>query len=114
MLKAKALELIAGLEAEARGIYCGAIGLIRPGGDAIFNVAIRTVALDSETGAAICGVGGGITWDSTAGDEYDEAILKARFLEGATNDFRLLETLRLDGGAYYLAERHLARLAASA
>ena len=29
----------------ARAIYCGAIGLVRPGGDATFNVAIRTVRL---------------------------------------------------------------------
>jgi len=112
--KAKALELIAQLESAPRGIYCGAIGLIQPGGDAMFNVAIRTVTLDSETGEATCGVGGGITWDSTAGDEYDEALIKSRFLEAATNDFRLLETLRLETGEYYLLERHLHRLGESA
>jgi para-aminobenzoate synthetase/4-amino-4-deoxychorismate lyase len=112
--KAKALEFIAQLESEPRGIYCGAIGLIQPGGNAMFNVAIRTVTLDSATGEATCGVGGGITWDSTAGDEYDEALIKARFLEGSTNDFRLLETLRLSAGEFFLLEHHLSRFAASA
>ncbi len=112
--KAKAMELIARHEAEPRGIYCGAIGLIRPGGDAMFNVAIRTVVLDTATARATCGVGGGITWDSTASDEYAEVLIKARFLNEAPNDFRLLETLRLDAGEYWLLERHLQRLGNSA
>lgn len=81
--KIKAMEIIAGLETEPRGIYCGAIGLLKPGGDAIFNVAIRTLALDGFTGRAEYGVGGGITADSVAADEYDEMRAKARILECA-------------------------------
>lgn len=81
--KIKAMEIIAGLEPEPRGIYCGAIGLLKPGGDAIFNVAIRTLALDGLTGRAEYGVGGGITADSVAHDEYEEMRAKARILQCA-------------------------------
>ena len=81
--KIKAMEIIAGLETAPRGIYCGAIGLLKPGGDAIFNVAIRTLALDGLTGRAEYGVGGGITADSVAHDEYEEMRAKARILRCA-------------------------------
>jgi para-aminobenzoate synthetase/4-amino-4-deoxychorismate lyase len=112
--KAKSMEIIAALETEPRGAYCGAVGLLKPGGDAVFNVAIRSVTLDREHGAASCGVGGGIVWDSKAGDEYAEALLKARFLSAEVAEFDLLETLRLDNGEYPRLDLHLARLAASA
>lgn len=73
----------ASLETGPRGIYCGAIGLRKPGGDAIFNVAIRTLALDGITGRAEYGVGSGITADSVAHDEYEEMRAKARILRCA-------------------------------
>ncbi len=113
--KLKAMELIAQLENSPRGLYCGAIGLLKPGGDAIFNVAIRTLSLGPKT--ICCGVGGGITWDSNAQEEYAEARLKARFLEPETARARpsgLFETLRLDEGQYGRLERHLMRLGDSA
>jgi len=75
------MRIIAALETAPRGIYCGSIGLLSPGGDSVFNVAIRTVSLDIVSGTAICGVGGGITSDSTAEDEYSEAWIKSRFLD---------------------------------
>ena len=112
--KIKAMEMIARLEDAPRDIYCGAIGMIAPGGDAIFNVAIRTVLVDTETGEATCGVGGGIVADSSPGAEHDELLLKARFLEEPEPDFELFETMRLENGRYPLLDRHLARLARSA
>ena len=112
--KVKAMELIARLEAEPRGAYCGAIGLLRPGGDAMFNVAIRSVTLDTLDGTAACGIGSGIVWDSRAADEYAETLLKSNFLDHVAADFQLLETLRLEDGHYVRLELHLARLAASA
>jgi para-aminobenzoate synthetase/4-amino-4-deoxychorismate lyase len=81
--KIKAMEIIAQLEPEPRGIYCGAIGLLKPGGDAIFNVAIRTLVLDGATGRAEYGVGSGITADSVAHEEYEEIRAKARILQWA-------------------------------
>lgn len=112
--KAKAMEIIAGLETEPRGVYCGAIGLLRPGGDAIFNVAIRSLVIDTVEGKAVCGLGSGVTWDSSAADEYDEVFLKSRFLAAEIGNFSLLETLRLEHGRYARLDFHFARLAASA
>lgn len=112
--KIKAVELIARLESAPRGAYCGAVGLLRPGGDAVFNVAIRSVVVDSQSGAASCGVGGGIVWDSRCDDEYAEALLKSRFLAGTGEAFALIETLRLQDGRFERLERHIARLSASA
>jgi para-aminobenzoate synthetase/4-amino-4-deoxychorismate lyase len=107
---------IAALEDEPRGVYCGAIGIVQPGGDAVFNVAIRTLVRDTQTGITEYGVGGGITWDSTAEEEWAETETKAAVLTRTSphQDFALLETLRLEDGLYVLRERHLSRLADSA
>ena len=112
--KIRTMEIIRELEPFRRGIYTGTIGFIRPGGDCVFNVAIRTVVLDSDTGAATFGVGGGITIDSTAEREYDECILKSSFLTAPIPRFRLLESILLEGGEFFLLSRHLERLKASA
>ena len=112
--KASTMSLIARLEDAPRGVYCGAIGFVSPQREAIFNVAIRTVVIDAENGAAEYGVGGGITWDSTPEDEYAEALAKAALLSEPAPSFALLETLRLDHGTYTLLERHLDRLDESA
>jgi para-aminobenzoate synthetase/4-amino-4-deoxychorismate lyase len=48
--KVAAMAAIAALEDAPRGAYCGAIGLIRPGGHATFNVGIRTVTIDRSAG----------------------------------------------------------------
>lgn len=112
--KASTMNLIAKLEAAPRGVYCGAIGFVSPQREAIFNVAIRTVVIDSQTGLAEYGVGGGITWDSTPEDEYAEALAKAALLSEPAPSFALLETLRLEQGTYTLLERHLDRLGEAA
>ncbi|HWW74944.1 MAG TPA: chorismate-binding protein, partial [Pyrinomonadaceae bacterium] len=112
--KVSTTRIIAGLEDAPRGVYCGAVGFVAPGGRAAFNVAIRTVVVDAERGEAEYGTGGGVTWDSTAEREYAEALDKARLLAEEAGDFELLETLRLEGGEYALLEEHVARLAESA
>ncbi len=112
--KVAATRIIADLERSARGPYCGALGVVAPGGDAVFDVAIRTLELDLERGAATYGVGGGITWGSDPEREWDEAMAKAAVLAEPADDLELVETLRLSGGAYARLERHLARLAGSA
>ncbi|MBI5216760.1 MAG: chorismate-binding protein [Ignavibacteriae bacterium] len=45
--KRRAVELIHELEESPRGIYTGAIGFISPKKEAVFNVAIRTVVLET-------------------------------------------------------------------
>ena len=112
--KLKSMDIIAELEKSPRAVYCGAIGHVAPGGAARFNVAIRTVTLDAASGRMECGLGGGITWDSVAADEYAEVQTKSRFLTRAGNGFELFETLLLVDGRYELLDRHLARLTASA
>ena len=64
------MEVIADLEAGGRGWYCGALGVIRPGGTATFNVAIRTVELAARH--LTCGIGSGIVADSEPGVEVAE------------------------------------------
>ena len=78
--KIRTMQIIRELERFPRGAYTGTIGLLRPGGDCIFNVAIRTVVIDTEPGTATFGVGGGITIDSTADLEYEECLVKSLFL----------------------------------
>lgn len=112
--KVNTMRWIRALEPEPRGVYCGAIGIVRPGGEAVFSVPIRTLTLDMETGVAEYGVGGGVTWDSTREGEYAEAWLKADVLTRDTPRFDLLETLLLVEGDYSLMARHLDRLEASA
>lgn len=112
--KVSTMKLIAELEDEPREVYCGAIGVIDPEGNAVFNVAIRTLFIDNETGEAEFGTGGGITWDSAEHDEYNEAILKAEFLRQEPFPFQLLETIKLDHGEYVLLNRHMERLDQSA
>jgi len=112
--KVAAMAAIAALEEAPRGAYCGAIGLLRPGGHATFSVGIRTVVIDRAAGSAECGIGSGIVADSTAESELDEWRVKRRFLLRATAGFELLETLRLEDGVYPERTRHLARMAASA
>jgi para-aminobenzoate synthetase/4-amino-4-deoxychorismate lyase len=114
--KVEALRAIRQLEAHARGAYCGAVGYVAPGAgggvNACFNVGIRTLWI--RDGVAECGVGGGITFDSTVDGEWAELHYKARFATRAARSFELLETLRLDDGGFALLERHLARLQRSA
>jgi para-aminobenzoate synthetase/4-amino-4-deoxychorismate lyase len=114
--KINTMRHIRSLEEESRGVYCGAIGIVKPGGDAVFNVAIRTLVHDTTTGIAEYGVGGGITWDSDAAKEWEETEMKAAVLTQLPRqqEFDLLETMLLRRGTYFLYERHLARLTDSA
>ncbi len=112
--KISTMRLIAELEKDSREVYCGAIGFIKPNGNATFNVAIRTMFVDSDTGTAEYGTGGGITWDSTDRDEYQETMTKAEFLRQASRSFQLLETLKFHGGEFVLFDRHMTRLEKSA
>ncbi|MDT4843369.1 Aminodeoxychorismate synthase component 1 [compost metagenome] len=81
--KVSAMRMIRALEPDARGVYCGAVGVVRPGGHATFNVPIRTVTL--RDGAARCGIGSGITADAQADAEWDEWRHKRAFLGAAVS-----------------------------
>jgi para-aminobenzoate synthetase/4-amino-4-deoxychorismate lyase len=112
--KRRSMELIAETEQKPRGVYCGMIGCVAPGGEALFSVAIRTLLHDKKSGKLTMGVGSAVTWDSSAAAEYAECLSKGAFVNQVPYNFRLIESLRLEHGGYTLLERHLARLAASA
>lgn len=79
--KIRAMEVIRDLEPVPRGVYCGAMGWFGPGGDAWWNVAIRTIQFAG--GAAIVHAGAGIVLASDPTREYDETVLKAQRLLAA-------------------------------
>jgi len=113
--KRRTMEILQTLEPEPRGVYTGAIGYIRPDGAARFSVAIRTAVVDGETGQMDFGIGSGIVWDSDAGSEYDECLLKGSIIAKRPVEFELLETLAWTPGAgFALLDRHLARMRDSA
>ena len=112
--KVRAMQLLAELEDEPRGIYTGAIGFFSRE-RTVFNVAIRTLEL--EGGQGRMGVGSGIVIDSDAAEEFRECELKAAFLSRPSElfpgQFSLIETMLWKGG-YPLIELHLDRLEDSA
>ncbi|MAU82027.1 MULTISPECIES: aminodeoxychorismate synthase component I [Gordonia] len=79
--KLRAMELIADWEQQARGVYCGAVGMAGPGHALDLNVAIRTVTVTPD-GSAALGVGGGITIDSDPHHEWQECLDKAASIVG--------------------------------
>jgi len=113
--KVSTMQLIADLEDTPRGAYTGAIGWLSPGRQAEFNVAIRTVWVDSTRGEAEYGTGGGIVWDSVPAAEYAECRTKSLVLTSRRQAFRLLETLLWEPDqGFFLLSRHLDRLRSSA
>jgi para-aminobenzoate synthetase/4-amino-4-deoxychorismate lyase len=115
--KIRTMEIINELESTRRGPYTGAIGYLAPTGEALFNVPIRTVALHGLTGAMSgeMGIGSGIVADSSPEQEWQECLLKGKFLTSPTPIFQLIETLLWEPEAgYWLLADHLARLQASA
>ncbi|MEJ6000401.1 chorismate-binding protein [Paucibacter soli] len=107
--KVRAMQIIRELEPGARGWYCGALGLLQPGGVATFNVPIRTVEWQ-QSERLQCGIGSAITLDSEPAAEIAEWRAKTRFLLRAEAPIAALETLRLEQGAYQRLPGHLARL----
>jgi para-aminobenzoate synthetase/4-amino-4-deoxychorismate lyase len=112
--KRRTMEIIDELESEPRGVYCGAIGFVSPGPEAVFSVGIRTAVLDTATGTGDLGVGSGITWDSETGAEYAECLAKGAFMTQEYEDFSLIESIRWEDGVTFLLDLHLKRLALSA
>jgi para-aminobenzoate synthetase len=74
--KRRTMEILDGIEGEARGVYSGAIGYFGLGGECDLSVAIRTIVADGR--AASIGAGGAIVVQSDPEEELDEMLLKAR------------------------------------
>ena len=115
--KVRAMRMIRAQETGPRGVYCGAIGVVRPGEQgqgirATFNVPIRTVTV--RAGLLRCGIGSGITSGALPDAEWQEWRNKRQFLERASMPFDLLETLALQEGQLRHVAGHLRRLAGAA
>ena len=109
--KHRTMQIIHELERKPRGVYTGAIGFMSPRRSSVFNVAIRTLVMQS--GNITMGVGGGIVADSEPEDEYRECLLKAAFVTRRSEPFRLIETMLWDGEFKRLT-LHLDRMESSA
>ena len=106
--KIATMAIIKDVEKQARGVYCGAIGILLPNGPTIFNVAIRTLQMQGNK--AIYGVGGGITWDSKWEAEYEETRQKSAVLYRQNPKFDLISTGRIHRGKLLFLKEHLNRL----
>ncbi len=113
--KNRTMEIIRELEGRERGIYTGSIGVIEPGGDYRFNVAIRTVSQTTPQDPPHIGLGGGIVADSIPVREWREIGDKGAFISQIPEPFGLIETFLLgkEGSVPALSD-HLTRLADSA
>ncbi|HGO8455098.1 TPA: chorismate-binding protein [Neisseria meningitidis] len=120
--KKMSMQIIESLETEARGLYTGSIGYLKPcagglGFEGAFNVVIRTLSLTPLSDGiyqGVYGVGSGIVIDSDPAAEYRECGWKARFLNELRPDFGIFETLRVENRQCTLLNRHLCRLKAAA
>lgn len=76
--KVMAMELIEQYEQTKRGLYSGAVGYFTPEGNFDFNVVIRSIQYNKANNYLNIMVGGAITFDSIAEQEYEECLLKAQ------------------------------------
>jgi para-aminobenzoate synthetase/4-amino-4-deoxychorismate lyase len=112
--KVAVMDALTRLEPEPRGAYTGSMGWIEPGGDASFNVLIRTLEWKAGSARARLGLGSGLVVDSVASNEWAECLLKGEFVAREAQNFDLIETMRFDPeeGIVEL-ERHLDRMRCS-
>jgi para-aminobenzoate synthetase/4-amino-4-deoxychorismate lyase len=111
--KIRTMEIIKELEEEERGIYTGSIGMMSKD-SSVFNVAIRTIKIEKETGRGEVGLGSGIVWDSEQEKEYKETTLKSEFLTNQTKPFKLIETLLAQDSDISFLEEHINRISKTA
>ncbi|MEX1140399.1 MAG: aminodeoxychorismate synthase component I [Bacteroidota bacterium] len=113
--KIRTMQIIRELETTPRGVYTGSIGFISPKKEAVFSVAIRTAVIDKRADHAEVGVGSGVVHDSELFGEYEECLLKGRFLSEPHGEFQLFETmLWTPHRGWFLLPLHLKRLRSSA
>ena len=74
--KRRAMEIIRELEADARGYYGGAVGVLSPDGDLDLCIAIRMMT--AEHGLFCVRAGAGVVFDSIPTKESEETVSKAK------------------------------------
>ena len=82
--KIRAMEVIAELEPDRRGVYAGAVGYFDLSGNMDTAIAIRTLVV--KDGVAYVQAGGGIVYDSTPEFEYMETLHKAGAILAAIDE----------------------------
>jgi anthranilate synthase component 1 len=97
--KVRAMEIIAELEGERRGVYGGAVGYFSHSGNLDMAIGLRTLVL--KDGIAYGQAGAGIVADSIPAKEYEETVHKAGALVRALAQAELLE----QGDMYAAAAR---------
>jgi len=107
--KIRTMEIIDAIEKEERNIYTGSIGLITPK-EIKMSVAIRTIKLDKNSEEGVIGLGSGIVWDSDHHQEYEEVLLKSKFLTEPLEYFEIFETMRYEYGEIKFLTEHLRRM----
>ena len=113
--KIQTMRLINELETDARDIYTGSIGYFAPNRQAQFNVAIRTLLINSHEKKLTYGTGSGVVWDSQAEKEFAECQTKTKIVRKLAQSFDLLETMRwCPSDGFALLDYHLTRLEKSA
>jgi para-aminobenzoate synthetase/4-amino-4-deoxychorismate lyase len=107
--KIRTMEILRELEKEARGIYTGTIFMGNKD-KFVFNIPIRTLVIDPFSRQAEMGIGSGIVWDSDPEKEYEECLLKSKFLTAPAEKFHLFESILIENQELFLLENHLERL----
>ena len=105
--KIRSMEIISELEKDGRRLYTGSAGIFLPGGDFILNVCIRTLLCQNQD--ALLGIGSGIVADSAQTLEWEECLLKSRFLNPKRRHTEVFETMLWNGHIHYF-EDHINRL----
>ncbi len=111
--KIRTMEIINEIENEKRGIYTGSIGLITSN-EIKMNVAIRTISINKNTREGVMGLGSGIVWDSDPKNEYEEVLLKSRFLTEPLDYFEIFETMKYENGEIKFLDDHILRMKSAA
>jgi anthranilate synthase component 1 len=73
--KIRAMEVIAALEPDQRGVYAGSLGYVSFGGNLDMAITLRTIVIAN--GIAYVQAGAGVVADSTPEREFEETLEKA-------------------------------------
>jgi para-aminobenzoate synthetase component I len=84
--KRRVMQLIEQYEQTKRGIFSGAVGYISPDDDFDFNVVIRSIMYNANTGYLSFQTGSAITFYSDPEKEWEECLLKATAIKTVLAD----------------------------
>jgi len=76
--KFRSMNLIEKYETTKRGLFSGSVGYVTPSADFDFNVVIRSLLYDAKSKYLSVSVGGAITCQSDAEEEYEECLIKVK------------------------------------